>query len=39
MCKYRQPNFIQCSYVKNYGIKVSLFLCDARVLDLRHKSS
>ena len=34
-----QPNFIQCSNVKNYGVKISLFLCDVRLLDLQRKSS
>ena len=29
-----QPNFTQCSNVKNHGVKVSLFLCDAKVFDL-----
>lgn len=32
------PNFMQCSRVESYGVKVSLFLCDVRVLDLRRKS-
>ena len=34
-----QPNFIQCSNGKNYGVKISLFLCVVRILDLRCKSS
>ena len=34
-----QPKYIQCSNVKNYGVKVSLFLRDVRVLDRRRKSS
>ena len=29
-----KPNFNQCFNVKNYGVKVSLFLCDVRILDL-----
>ena len=34
-----QLNYIQCSNVKNYDVKISLFLCDFRVLDHRRKSS
>ena len=29
-----QPDVTQCSNVKNYGVKVSLFLCDTKVFDL-----
>ena len=29
-----QPNYIQCSNAKNYGVKVSLFLFGVRVSDL-----
>ena len=32
-------HYIQCSNVKNCGAKVSLFLCDVRILYLRRKSS
>ena len=34
-----QPNYIQCSNVKNYGVKASLFLCDVWLLHLSRKSS
>ena len=34
-----QPNFIQCRNVKNCSVKVSLFLYEDRILDLRRKTS